>query len=213
MTLTLSRIALAGLTFAIVFSPSFARCAAPTLTLDEQGVIEALLQQNYRAKVSRTYVVKETASIRELYFNENYDSFSRSLRAQAEHCDGPFKEAVEDFLQKNRIPVQFVFPTNVTASVELVSEATLKQIFSDERSALPGGLNECWKEFYRRFPGSGGYRTISRVGFDSKRTIALIYFGEHNGSLAGHGQIYVLRQDKGKWILKKGELFGPEWQS
>jgi len=56
------------------------------------------------------------------------DTFANSLREEAKDRDKAFREALEDFLKKNKIPVQIVFPTNAPKSMELVSNATVNRI-------------------------------------------------------------------------------------
>ncbi len=111
---------------------------------------------------------------------------------------------MDDFLKKNKTAVQIVFPTNAPKKVQLVPDATIKSIFY-------GGAN-AWDQFYRRFPGTGGLITISRVGVDSKGTVAIIYLGHQFRRLAGAGFIRVLRREGGKWVLKI-EGIGPVWMS
>jgi len=56
--------------------------------------------------------------------------------------------------------------------MELVSNATVNRIFLSE-GATP--IPTVWDVFYQRFPESDGLFAISRVGIDSKGTVAIIY--------------------------------------
>jgi dsDNA-binding SOS-regulon protein len=192
-----------------VLSASFARCASPTLTLTEQEVIEALLPQAVMTRHSKKHVIEDTTSVRMLQMGKDYDSFSEGLRQEAKHSDEPFREALDDFLKKNKADVQIVFPTNAPKSVELVSAATLKEIFAAKPDAKPNG----WDIFYQRFPDADGLIRISRVGIDSKSTVAIIYLGQQSGYLAGRGGICVLRREGGKWVYTRHEVIGPGWVS
>jgi len=200
------------LVFALIACVVQGRAAAPTLTIAEQEVIEALLSQEAAAKISKQHVIRETTSVRKLQIlqmSKDYDSFAKSLREQAKPRDKGFREALEDFLKKNETAVRMVFPTNAPKGVELVSDATVKEIFSAEPNAKPNG----WDLFYRRFPDSSGLITISRVGINSRGTVAIIYYGEQSHFLAGAGGIRVLKREGGKWILKRYESIGPSWVS
>ncbi len=200
--------AIAVLALTLVLPAPFARCASPTLTLAEQEVIEALIPQDIETQESKKHVIEETTSVQDLHFGESYDEFSADLRRQAKDCDDSFREALDDFLKKNRSAVRIVFPTNAPKSVELVSEATVKEIFSAKPNAKPNG----WDIFYQRFPDAGGLTTISRVGTDSKGTVAIIYLGHMRGPRSGEGKIRVLRRKADKWVIKD-ESIGPEWVS
>ena len=59
----------------------------------------------------------------------------------------------------------------------------------------PGG----WADFYKRFPGSGGYVEMSAVGFNSDKTLALLYAGHSCGGLCGGGAYHLLKKVDGKW--------------
>ena len=213
MRIKASKAALAVLIFARIMNALSVCAAAPTLTLAEQAVIEALLPQE---SASKKYVIEERTSISmlqsdhgALQLDNAYDTFANPLREEAKDRDKAFKEALEDFLKKNKTPVQIVFPTNALKNVELVSDATVNGFFAAKHNVKPDG----WDAFYRRFPDSGGLITISRVGFDPAGTVALIYLGEQSHYRSGQGRIRVLRREGGKWIFKASERIGPEWVS
>jgi hypothetical protein len=63
------------------------------------------------------------------------------------------------------------------------------------KSKGPGG----WADFYKRFPNSGGYVEMSAVGFNSDKTLALLYAGHSCGGLCGGGSYHLLRKLDGKW--------------
>ena len=202
----ISRSKIACVALAIVLALSTPRAlSASTLTLAEQEVIEALIPQDSETMASKKHVIEETTSVRIMLLSyENYDTFEESLRQGANDRDQAFREALDDFLKKNRSATQIVFATNILKSVELVSNATLKEIFSAKHDAKTNG----WDVFYRRFPDTDGLITISRVGLDSKGTVAIIYLEKQRGYVSGRDSIRVLRRESGKWVLKH-ERIGP----
>jgi dsDNA-binding SOS-regulon protein len=198
----------AALVLALALFAPHAHSASPTLPIAEQEVIEALISQDSATKFSKKHIIKETTSVRELHMSESYDAFSERLRRGANDRDEAFKEALDDFLKKNKTAVKIVFSTNAPKSIELVSEATVKEIFSAKSNAKPNG----WDVFYRRFPDAGGLIEISRVGIDSKGTVAIIYLGKQSDYVAGSGSIRVMRREAGQWVLKH-ERIGGRWVS
>jgi len=50
-----------------------------------------------------------------------------------------------------------------------------------------------------RVPGSGGYVEMSAVGFNSDKTLALLYAGHSCGGLCGGGTYHLLKKADGKW--------------
>jgi len=185
------------------------RGVSATLTLAEQEVIEALLTQDFDTKDSKKHVITETTSVSSLH-SGTYDAFSKSLREEAKLRDQEFREALDDFLQKNQTAIRIVFPTNAPKSVELISDATVEEVFPSKRgvSVKPNG----WVVFYQQFPGSSGLITISRVGIDSKGTVAIIYLGQQHQYLDGIGAIRVLRREGPKWVLSDDSM-SPGWRS
>lgn len=118
------------------------------------------------------------------------------------------KEASDDFLIKNNAAVQIVFPTNAPKSVELISEATGEEFFSSKGGSQPKGWDLC----YRRFPDSSGLLTSSRVGIDSKGTVAIVYLGQQRQYLDGSGSICILKSKGKKWVLNSDSI-GSLWRS
>jgi len=56
-----------------------------------------------------------------------------------------------------------------------------------------------WKEFYANYPNSGGLISMSAVGFNADKTIALVYMGHSCGGLCGSGGYHVLKKINGSW--------------
>jgi hypothetical protein len=184
------------------------RIENPTLTLAEQEVIESLLSQEIETKTCKKHTIAETSSVGVLFPGDTYESFSEALRKDDEVRDPAFREALEDFLKKNVAPVRIVFPTDAPKSVELVSDAAQAEIFLGTDHTNPNG----WDLFYHRFPDSMGLFTISRVGIDSGRTVAIVYLGRQSHYLSGRGRIRILRREGGRWVLQ-GQSIGPRWVS
>jgi len=72
----------------------------------------------------------------------------------------------------------------------------------DQLNSIPKG-GDWWGEFYRRFPGSEGILTLSRVGFNAERTQALFYFSNRCGGLCGAGSYVVMEKRGSDWVISK----------
>lgn len=71
------------------------------------------------------------------------------------------------------------------------------------------GGRDGWEAFYERHPDSGGWMELSAVGFNTSKTIAVVYAGHHCGWLCGGGTFHVLRKTNGRWLplqLKGGSF-------
>jgi hypothetical protein len=56
-----------------------------------------------------------------------------------------------------------------------------------------------WESFYREHPDSGGYISMSAVGFNASRTRAMFYLAHSCGDLCGGGTYHFLRKVDGVW--------------
>ena len=118
--------------------------------------------------------------------------------------DAPLREAVEDLIRKSKVDVKVTVPTNLTAHVTILSETERDAIL------LAGPPNRFqWSTFFYKFPGARGTTWISRIGLDSKRTVAILdVTASANGG--GGTRFYVLRrQDKG-WRVTGESVLGFE---
>ena len=71
----------------------------------------------------------------------------------------------------------------------LVSDIELKQL-------TKGGK---WAEFYRRYPNSRGIVSLSRVGFNKKKTQALLYFVKQYDAEGAEGFLVLLAKRGKEW--------------
>jgi len=108
------------------------------------------------------------------------------------------QSAVEDYESKNRgqsVLNKGLF--KLATKCELITDADLRAIFHGHWGELE------WTEYYRRFPTSSGFIMLSRVGFNTEHTQALLYIGSRSGP--GYGEIHFLFLEKagGTWAIKK----------
>jgi hypothetical protein len=76
---------------------------------------------------------------------------------------------------------------------EIIDPARLDPIFKRN-----GGS---WTAYYKRYPGSQGIATLSRVGFSADGTQALFYVSNHCGGLCGGGSYVVMEKRDGRWMI------------
>jgi hypothetical protein len=58
---------------------------------------------------------------------------------------------------------------------------------------------EGWDSFYKRYPESGGYLTLSPVGFNKDKTQAIVYIASSCGSLCRRWGFHLLERVQGNW--------------
>src|SRR5262249_16099086 len=107
-------------------------------------------------------------------------------------------ETVKDYNDRNKSQSELHDSFDVTGKVLLVDKQEIDEIFHDQD--LGGG----WEGFYKRFPDSGGFITLSRVGFNPEQSQALVLVSHYCGGLCASGTYILLQKEDGKWkILKR----------
>jgi hypothetical protein len=101
---------------------------------------------------------------------------------------------VDDFKNKNAKVYKLENKFSIPQTVILISREELNKIFYNEKG---------WDAFYEKYPNSSGYIQISRVGFNSNQTQAILYYGNQYAGLGGEGYLIFLTKDEGKWIIKE----------
>lgn len=59
---------------------------------------------------------------------------------------------------------------------------------------------DAWQGFHQEFPGASGYVILSGVGFNSDKTLALVYVEHRCGNGCGGAHYYVLQRREGVWV-------------
>ena len=79
----------------------------------------------------------------------------------------------------------------------MITDLDLKAIFHGHWGELE------WIQYYRRFPESTGFIMLSRVGFNTAHTQALLYIGSRCGPGCGEIHFLFLEKTNGAWVVKK----------
>jgi hypothetical protein len=95
-----------------------------------------------------------------------------------------------------------------SSSVELEKKLLLDSKYrliprDDYIKILQGGANPNWNNFDTLFPDSPGFMTVSRVGFNSERTQALIYF--YNAYRCSGDEIVPPTRNIAMFVKRDGE--------
>lgn len=104
--------------------------------------------------------------------------------ATAPHCwpSGPpmvsaWRLVLQDLKTENATP-RAILPGRVpSVPYAVLPKANIEAIFKDPRLG--------WRHFYQQYPQPAGFAQLSAVGFDARRTKAIVYFAHHeDGGLA-----------------------------
>lgn len=108
------------------------------------------------------------------------------------------RSAAEDYEAKNSSKwllnkSMFKLPVKLN----LITDLDLKAIFHGHWGELE------WIDYYRRYPESTGFVMLSRIGFNTERTQALLYIGSRCGPGCGEINFLLLEKANGTWTTKK----------
>jgi hypothetical protein len=142
--------------------------------------------------------------------HEAYDLYSAILEIQSESvqqtvvtretephtmCLKPSDEAnisiraaMVDYVKANQNSFTLQTAFKVSKPYTLVSRQDLNRLI--------GGT---WKTFHLTYPNSGGVQTFSAVGFDSRKTFAVVYYSQVGNLFGGTGAILVFQKVDGQW--------------
>ena len=113
--------------------------------------------------------------------------------------------AIANFIEVNKEPWLLQKAIPMDQPYEFVFEKEIEGVFSN---GVAG-----WKSFYEKYPDSGGYNELSAVGFNSDKTVAVVYVAHFCGGLCGGGGFHVLEKKEGKWQPLKWKGSSCSWAS
>jgi hypothetical protein len=153
-------------------------------TTDEYAVYAAAMEE---AVGGRSYVVISTTST-----HDKPEKLDSALNFPIEFEKAVTDDLVNDFKTKNQKshPITQQFPKDV--HVTLISE-------NEEHELLTNSTKDGWAAFYEKYPGRAGITRLSRVGFNQKGDIAVVYVGNVRSWETGHGAYLLLQKIEGKW--------------
>jgi len=100
--------------------------------------------------------------------------------------------AITDYIQQNQHPWLLQPRLTIEKPYVLLSPEQIESTFRRKSGRLGG--------FWAMYPDSGGIIELSAVGFNSNKTVAVVYSGHRCGSpLCGGGGFSVLQSKDGKW--------------
>jgi hypothetical protein len=171
----------------------------------ELDPLVAYLKASFAAAIKNGHrlVILDRTDVDLLFMQRSYQDLVDGLLKRA--SDRVPAEMIRDFGEKN--------PESSAVWPELPRHLPATLLTLRERDAFfPGELDEGWRRFYEKYPGSGGIITVSRVGLNRDKTLAFFYLGFVCGTLCGHGQLHVLKKEGDAWVELPVSI-GPHWVS
>ena len=158
---------------------------------DAYAVYAAIIVDDWPVKVAKARkLVIETETKDNPFFYERNGHVCLKPAAGEETTLEPLIEAYEK-ANKQTLSLQrkFVLPLEY----ELVPRENITALFKTKGI---GG----WKDFYDKYPNSGGSIHMSAVGFNADKKLALVYMGHSCGGLCGGGSYHLMKKLADKWF-------------
>jgi|GEM_PF-5125093 len=75
--------------------------------------------------------------------------------------------------------------------------------FDSDTFSASLGQNKFWSVFHKKYPRTSSIQSLSRVGFNSDSTTAVLAFGSQCGGLCGQHSVVILKLINAKWAIFK----------
>ena len=109
-------------------------------------------------------------------------------------------DTLDDFVIRNRTNRWLVPKLEIKRKYEIVDYREILRLTDmDHPNARPGEPMEEWKNFFREYPSSRAFVSLSRVGFNEQMDQALVHFGWRCPSLCGQWAYILLTKHDGVW--------------
>ena len=154
-----------------------------------------ITQFDMNAKVDRIVIRDHTHSEYAYHGDrEQWDKVKIRLRLLTDEIIADYES-----VRKNEKEVKNLFEPKFEYS--LISKRQLKEIFGDSKNS--NYADSAWTDFYKLYPRSAGYNSVSKVGFDKEKRRALVYFVNWCGGHCGTGTYLLLESVEEKWTVKE----------
>lgn len=190
------------------FSNTFLR-GARTLVVDQQTWADDRLQTSVnRIRQPEPEKPKEKEEDPTLRRPVNPEKTARARRLKDEwaqmtlqnskaFADAVSDETVQDWRGKSHTACLWAGQFQVGMPVFVLSKDEFKNLQGSSRR-----LKDFWSAFDEKYPEAGAVVMISRVGFNSTHTQAVIEVGYQTGPVGGEGDFVLLEKENGAWKVK-----------
>jgi hypothetical protein len=105
---------------------------------------------------------------------------------------------IENFREANLWQAALQQRFDLPLPYQLVPGSTLDSIIHDIAD---------WPQYYKQYPGTQGFLTLSRVGFSPDGEQAMFYVTNHCGGKCATGSFVVAQKRDAKWAVLKEVIF------
>jgi hypothetical protein len=159
--------------------------AKPPSPEEEEQAVYSVLLGEYQGQKVILYDSTESG-----FEDMEDDAVPEYVHNAAPNAEG---DTLENYLVRNDASHPLPKKLRIGVDYQLMSHKQMDEIFNSSEDA--------WTEFYKRYPGSPGIITFSRVGFNQDFSEALVYMARQSDYLAGTGSLIRLQKQNGVWKI------------
>ena len=172
------------------------------ITDSEYAVYSVVLKQLYTSDDVRLLVIQDYTDNTSLNYS---DTPERQFKYIKQHLPKLSQETIINYKSKNRDSLSLARSFNLDISYVLLPREKFDG-FAGEKGMME--MSEAgWARFYDQYPQSAGFLSLSRIGFDRKKSQALVYVafvrGHQSGRMWGDGSYILVLKRKGRWRVQK----------
>jgi hypothetical protein len=176
------------------------RGPTPIQAPDEYEVWSAVLTKKYGDGIFQRLVVRDRT---EMLMHEPIAN-----RWQNSEQD---TEAFADLKVKNKTRYALENKFSLKLPCILISSGEENKVFksvpvSRADKDFAEKAHSSWQRFYEEYPGAQGILTISRVGFDSDKSHAVVYIANTASLMLASGKLFFLAKKNGSWEIQTEQM-------
>ena len=116
-----------------------------------------------------------------------------------------FPETFNSVESRNRLS-ETLDCTKLALSVpcKILGQQEFQELFPHDEvniDQLVDSIKDSWNRYYEKYPGAQGIMQVSRVGFDTDGSQALVYVANFSGLLLGGGYYVLLVREEDTWVI------------
>ncbi|MBC7847031.1 MAG: hypothetical protein H7Y10_11110 [Flavobacterium sp.] len=176
-----------------ILVPEFKLSKADELDSNEYQIYSLILNEKFTA--SNDLVINQKTS-KSVSFTVSFaTNYIQPLKTEFPNLDTTiFTTLVESNVLAYNLDNKF---TTSTKTITLVSSEELQYLFNSN------DVNQGWSDFNKKYPNSNGIIKMSRVGFSSDKSQAIVAVEHYYGSLGADGLLIYLIKEQNNWRIIK----------
>jgi len=166
---------------------------------DEYAVWNVLLTQKYSVGTVKELVIRDRTA------RQNLDV------ARLPNFEGAASDAASNLKAKNQVQYNIANKLSTNLPHTFLSQEAENKLFhypSDNRIDAEAfkKIQDGWSQFRQDHPGARGLITLSRVGFNSDKSVAVVYIGIQASMMKSNGTCFLLTKKNGSWEIEREDV-------